>query len=84
MRFGYDERGRWTMDVATKLAELRSLPVGDRIQLVQAIWDSIAADEVPAELSDAQKADLGRRLKDLDENPQNVLTWEQIEARTRV
>jgi putative addiction module component (TIGR02574 family) len=71
------------MEVATKLAEIRSMPVGDRIQLVQAIWDSIEAEAIPAEPTESQKADLGRRTKELDENPQNVLTWEQIEAHVR-
>lgn len=71
------------MEVATKLAEIQSLPVGDRIRLVQAIWDTIDADAVPAEPTEAQKADLGRRLKELDENPAAVLTWEQIEAHVR-
>ncbi|MBL8864111.1 MAG: addiction module protein [Planctomycetia bacterium] len=71
------------MEMTTKLAEISAMPVGDRIQLVQAIWDSIEAEEVPSEPSESQKADLGRRMKELDENPQNVLTWEQIEAHVR-
>ena len=71
------------MEVATKLAEIQSMPVGDRIRLVQAIWDTIESEAVPAEPTESQKADLGRRMKELDENPQNVLTWEQIEAHVR-
>jgi putative addiction module component (TIGR02574 family) len=41
--------------------ELRKLSVAERIQLVEDLWDSIAADsDLP--LTDAQKAELDRRL----------------------
>jgi len=42
--------------------EIRELPVSERIDLVEAIWDSIVEDQGRVELTDAQKAELDRRL----------------------
>ncbi len=71
------------MDFAATLAEIRTLSPQERIQLVQAIWDSIAEDQAPPDLSEAQKDDLKRRVGELDANPNNVLTWEQIKAHVK-
>lgn len=59
------------------------LSVPERISLVQDIWDSIPDDEQPVELSELQKSTLQSRLAELDADPTNVLTWEQIKARVR-
>lgn len=57
------------------------LSVADRIALAQEIWDSIAADPQPLPLTEDLKQMLDRRLAELDANPGNVLTWEEIKAR---
>ncbi len=59
------------------------LSIEDRIALVQEIWDSIAASAEQVPLTEAEKQLLDRRLADLDANPNNVLTWEEIKARIR-
>jgi len=69
------------MDINTTLAEISALPIDERIHIVQAIWDGIAAEQAPFGLTDDQKAELDRRLADLDANPDNVLTWEEVKAR---
>ena len=43
-------------------AELRTLPIDERIKLVEDIWDSIAADQALLPLTDEQRAELDRRL----------------------
>ena len=68
------------MDITVTLNQITSLSVEDRIRLVQAIWDSIAAEQVYPDLTDAQKQELDRRIADYDSNPDNVLTWEEIKA----
>ncbi|HZY86979.1 MAG TPA: addiction module protein [Gemmataceae bacterium] len=70
------------MTLETALAEIAAWPVEERIRLVQAVWDTIAADQVP-DLTEDQKREFDRRIADLDANPSNVLTWEQIKARVR-
>lgn len=68
------------MDITATLHEINSLSVEERIFLVQAIWDSIAAEQAYPELTDAQKRALDDRIEDHDTNPDNVLTWEEVKA----
>ncbi|HKB35825.1 MAG TPA: addiction module protein [Gemmataceae bacterium] len=60
--------------------EFSSLPIDERIRLVQAIWDSIVAENGSPPLTDDEKQMLDRRLDQLDANPSNALTWNQITA----
>jgi len=59
------------------------LSVAERIALVQEIWDSIRDNPPPVPLNEDLKRTLDRRLADLDANPHDVLTWEEIQARVR-
>jgi putative addiction module component (TIGR02574 family) len=58
------------------------LSIEDRIALVSAIWDSIAAEPHPALLSEAQRLELDRRLADHAARPEDVVPWEQVRAET--
>lgn len=44
------------------LPNLRSLPIPDRIRLVEDLWDSIAADQSVLALTTEQRVELDRRL----------------------
>lgn len=58
-----------------------SLSIAERIQLVEDIWDTIA--EVPEKvgLTDAQKAELDRRLDAYHRNPDEGSPWEMVRER---
>lgn len=71
------------MDIAATLNEITALSVEDRIVLVQAIWDSIAAEQAYPDLTKSQKHELDRRIESHDSEPDNVLTWEEIKASVR-
>jgi putative addiction module component (TIGR02574 family) len=71
------------VNFTTTLAEISSMSVDDRIKLVQAIWDSIAADQTHPDLTEAQKKDLDRRVAELDALPERVLSWEEIKRGLR-
>jgi putative addiction module component (TIGR02574 family) len=43
-------------------AELRQLPIAERIRLVEDLWDSIAAEQDTLPLTPEQRAELDRRL----------------------
>jgi len=43
-------------------AKLQKLPVGERIRIVEDLWDSIAADQKALPLTAEQRAELDRRL----------------------
>lgn len=56
------------------------LPVAERIQLVEEIWDSIALDSGAVMLSDEQASELDRRVKRYRENPNGNVPWDAIKA----
>jgi putative addiction module component (TIGR02574 family) len=72
------------MDFSTTLAAARSLNLDDRIRLVQAIWDEIAADQAQLGLTDAQLRELENRLRDDDANPTDGIPWEVIRKEARM
>lgn len=41
---------------------LHTIPIGERIRLVEDLWDSIAADQDNLPLTDEQRTELDRRL----------------------
>jgi putative addiction module component (TIGR02574 family) len=69
--------------MTTIMREVDGWPVDDRIHLVQAILDRIVESGEAADLTDAQKADLDRRLAELDAAPDEILKWDDITAHVR-
>jgi putative addiction module component (TIGR02574 family) len=67
-----------------RFPEIFQLGFEEKFQLVQELWDDIAenhADEIP--IPDELIAELERRRAKYLQNPTNVLTWEEVEARIR-
>ncbi|XWK89990.1 MAG: addiction module protein [Phormidium sp.] len=60
------------MDITATLKEITALSIEDRIDLVQAIWDSIAAEQAYPDLTEAQQQEIDRRIADYETNPDNV------------
>ena len=58
------------------------LSVEDRLLLVEEIWDSIAQTQRTAPLTDSQQQELERRLRDHEQNPDDVVSWEAVKAAT--
>lgn len=50
-------------------------------KLVHEIWDSIVEDEAKFELTDAQKAELDRRLARRDSSSSHGSDWVDVKAR---
>lgn len=65
---------------AQLLQQARVLALDDQIALVEAIWDDIVnRGDVPP-LTDAQKAELDRRLADHLANPKDGIPWAEVKA----
>jgi putative addiction module component (TIGR02574 family) len=62
------------------VVDLTQLSLAERIQLVEDLWDTIAAtpDEVP--VTDAQKAELDRRLAQYQASPADGRSWAEMKA----
>ena len=63
--------------------ELFKLSAAERLELVEELWDSIAAEreDEPFPLTDAQRKELDRRLRELDEHPERARPWEEVRER---
>lgn len=68
---------------AFDLAALRQLSVAERLQLVEDLWDGIAAD-APDEafpITPELAAELDRRLAEHEADPGSALPWAEVRAR---
>ena len=63
----------------TLLAEPSLLPVLDRIQLIEALWDTLPADFLPP-LADEWVAEIPRRSAEFDAGLVQATPWEQVRA----
>lgn len=45
------------------MKDLLTLPLGQRLELVQTLWDSIAAEQMGPELTEADRQLIDRRLE---------------------
>ena len=67
-------------------ANLRELPVEERMKLVEDLWDSIAEDRKALPVTPEQKAELDRRLKayEVDKNRGRLATDVLADVRRRL
>lgn len=70
------------MSASIKSLGIDRLPVEERLILVEEIWDSIAAECAVVPLTDAQRAELQKRMEEDDANPGDVTCWEQVKVST--
>lgn len=68
--------------MSTRAADILELTVAERIQMVEDIWDSIAAVPEAVPLGEDQKEALDRRLEAYHLNPDAGSPW--IEVRERI
>lgn len=66
-----------------EFAAIFELPVAERLQLVEELWDSIA-DEVSAQpIPEALVLELRERMARYDANPESGISWEEAKRRLR-
>lgn len=63
------------------ISELLKLPVAERIKLVEAIWDSIAAAPDALEMTEAEREELDRRWTAYQRDPSLGSPWAEVRAR---
>jgi putative addiction module component (TIGR02574 family) len=63
------------------ISELLQLPVAERIRIVEAIWDSIAAAPETLDLSEAERAELDLRWEAYQRDPKAGAPWAEVRAR---
>jgi len=63
------------------IEELLELSVYERIQMVEDLWDSIAAEQESIPVTDAQKQELRRRLDEHEADPDSAIPWTEVRER---
>lgn len=62
------------------VADILELPVQERIQLVEVIWESIAAVPDAISVSPELKSELQQRLAEFEQNPDVGYSWDQVKT----
>ncbi len=57
----------------------KRLPLAERIELVEALWESITQEGYEPSLTPEQADELDRRVEAHQRNPNDVVAWEFIE-----
>ena len=65
------------------IAEILKLPAGERLRLLEIIWESLASDPSSLPLGDAHRAALDEALTDLARNPDDVVSLDEVMANAR-
>ena len=58
--------------------QIDGLSAAEKAELLDEVWESLEADAVS--LTDAQRAELDYRLTRHEQNPSDVVPWEQVKA----
>lgn len=67
--------------MSTLIDEIRKLSVGQRVQLVEDIWDTLSEEDADLALSEVQVAELDARRDQLLADPSLGISWEVAKAR---
>ena len=62
-------------------ADIEQLSVAERIQLVEDIWDTVAAHPEALELSEELGEELDRRVEYYYQNPNSGSLWQDVKKR---
>jgi putative addiction module component (TIGR02574 family) len=73
----------WLMAVNSTIASLFDLSPAEKLQLVEDLWDDLAATPEGVPVHDWQKDELARRKAHLEKNPTAGLTWDEVKRRIR-
>ena len=80
--------GLWTARLAARIRavtnskiDVKDLSAEERLNLIEQIWDSLQAEDVP--VTEKQKAELDRRIEEMDRDGKRGIPWEEVMDRIR-
>lgn len=80
--------GLWTDGLTCRIwfvtnskIDLKALSADERLNLIEQLWDSLEAEAVP--VSEKQKAELDRRIDEMDRDGKRGIPWEEVMDRIR-
>jgi putative addiction module component (TIGR02574 family) len=69
--------------MSTNDLSIFDLSPSEKLQLVEDLWDDLAATPEVVPVHDWQKEELARRRANLQNNPASGLSWEEVVRRIR-
>ena len=69
--------------MARPVLEISKLTPAERLQLVEELWESLCDAPEAVPLTDAQRAELDRRLDDLEHEGPTGIPWDDVVQRIR-
>jgi len=69
--------------MSSTTSSIFDLSPSEKLQLVEDLWDDLAAAPESVPVHDWQKQELARRKANLQNNPASALTWEEVKRRAR-
>lgn len=71
------------MTAATALKETQTWSAEEKLDFLFGLWDQLVADGWKPTMSAELKAELDRRWRNYQANPESGLTWDQIVAHVK-
>jgi putative addiction module component (TIGR02574 family) len=59
-------------------SQINGLSTAEKVELLDAVWESLEMDAMS--LTEAQRAELDYRIARHEQNPSDVVPWEQVRA----
>jgi len=63
-----------------RVEEVKQMSVAERLDLIEAIWESLSEASESLPLTEAQRQELDRRIADIEHNPDAWESWEDVKA----
>ena len=71
------------MSATEILAAAKALPLEERIEVAQCLWEDITGSGYDPDLTPEQSGELDRRLADFEKKPHSGIPLEQVKAEMR-
>ena len=71
------------MSLASQIPGIEGYSVGERLRLIEELWDSIPDDPGALQIPEAHKDELDRRLEAIEADPLAGSSWEDVKTRLR-
>jgi len=68
------------MNIDRTISDLSTLPIGERLRVVHAIWDTLP-DDVDLTMTPEQQAELDRRLAAHRDDPDSAISHDELMRR---
>lgn len=69
--------------MSSKVYSVFDLSPSEKLQLVEDLWDDLAATPEAVPVHEWQMQELARRKENLQKHPASGLTWEEVKRRVR-